>query len=425
MNTDLSNPMPDPLERALAALSAPVSASSPPSPSGAVLWERALVATGRAGGEGPSSAAPTRPLSFSERLARPLPGRPLAAAALVLLTVMIGVAVLIPSLGRARSSARVSAPMAEQAMTPMDQGLAYRDVPSIDLKNVLDQGVGGSGVSPFETAKSASSPTPNEVADVSSSSPSRTADAPPTPAPPTRYVARKASIDFKAPAADIPVVFSKCSFLVSDALGEYVESSSISGTGGGAYATLLLRVQPERLSAIMNDLRKLGEVTSETSGGDDVTARVVDLDARIRNEQRIEAELLELVAKRTDAPLKEILELRTELAKVRGTIESIQSQRATIGRLVSLASVLVNIRADSAAVVKEPDKDSLWGYLADRVERSFTGATHALADSIAWLVGVAVAGAVWWLVLIACIVMIARLRRRAIRRAASEPAPVG
>jgi hypothetical protein len=319
---------------------------------------------------------------------------------------MIGVAVLVPSLGRARSSARVGGLVADQAMAPMEQGLAYRYAPD----DRVDTSAGETAMA----ASPASAASTGDVRDVRSDDSSQ-----------QRYVARKASIDLKAPAADIPAVFSKCSFLVSDALGEYVESSSISGTGGGAYATLLLRVRPERLSAIMNDLRRLGEVTSETSGGDDVTARVVDLDARIRNEQRIEAELLELVAKRTDAPLKEILELRSELAKVRGTIESIQSQRATIGRLVSLASVLVNIRADSAATVRANDKNTLWGYLADRVERSFTGATHALADSIAWLIGVAVAGAVWWLVLIACIVMISLLLRRAIRRAASEPAPVG
>jgi hypothetical protein len=235
-----------------------------------------------------------------------------------------------------------------------------------------------------------------------------------------RYVAHKATIDLTVKSTDIAIAFEKARFVVSEAQGEYVETSSRSGHDEYASATMVLRIVPQRLPEVLDQLRTLGKVASESSGGDDLTDRVVDLDARLRNERRIEAELLELVASRDNAPLKEILELRAELAKVRGTIESLVSQREHIGRLVSLATVLVTIRADNAPARAE---QSLSDYFLKKVSGTFDRGTRAMVDSVAWLIGAAIAGTIWWLLLAAVVLTFLVARRRWVRRSLREPAP--
>ena len=89
-----------------------------------------------------------------------------------------------------------------------------------------------------------------------------------------RQVVRKATIDLRTP--DVSAVFLKASLVLSEAQGEYIESSSLSGEGRSASANLTLRVQATRLSDVPNQLRKLGTVGMESSTGEDVTDRVVD-----------------------------------------------------------------------------------------------------------------------------------------------------
>jgi hypothetical protein len=118
--------------------------------------------------------------------------------------------------------------------------------------------------------------------------------------PGARHVIQKATIELRTD--DVRSAFLKTQHLISVASGEYVENSSLSGSGRDAYASLTLRIAVDRLSDVLNELRQLGEVTSEQLVGEDVTAQVVDLEARLRNEQRVETELLELLCSICAAP---------------------------------------------------------------------------------------------------------------------------
>jgi hypothetical protein len=100
--------------------------------------------------------------------------------------------------------------------------------------------------------------------------------------PEERHVVRKATIELVTD--DVAAVFVKCTQLLSEAHGEFIESSSLSGSGIDAKANLTLRVAASRLSAVLNDLRGMGTVRSEDSRGEDVTSQVVDIEARLRNE---------------------------------------------------------------------------------------------------------------------------------------------
>lgn len=223
-----------------------------------------------------------------------------------------------------------------------------------------------------------------------------------------RFVARKATIEFTTP--DVRAAFSKAAHLVSEAAGEYVENSTLTGDGPKAQATLTLRIGADRLGAVLIDLRALGTVKSENTSGEDVTTQVVDVEARLRNEQRVEAELLELLDKRTDAPLKDVLELRSSLSSVRQSIEQLTGQRERLGRLVSLASVLVVIRASDEPA--KPAAASIADYFSSQIARAWSGGLRFLADTLANLVGLFIGGLPWWLLAAAAAFAVHRYNRR-------------
>jgi hypothetical protein len=225
-----------------------------------------------------------------------------------------------------------------------------------------------------------------------------------------RKIVRKATVELLT--NDVRAVFLKAAMVLSEADGEYVQESSITGSGKTAQANLVLRVAADRLSEVLNALRELGEVRSEQVTGQDVTAQVVDLEARLRNEQRVEAELLELLEKRNDAPLKEILELRNTLSDVRGEIERLTAQRQQLGRLVSLATVLVIIRTDESQ--EKPTDFSIATYFGDGVARAWQKGLVFLADTFGVLLSVLVGGLIWWILLVLVFGAIWRYRRRAV-----------
>ncbi|MCA9257474.1 MAG: DUF4349 domain-containing protein, partial [Phycisphaerales bacterium] len=133
-----------------------------------------------------------------------------------------------------------------------------------------------------------------------------------------RQVIRRATIELKT--SDVRGAFLKVHQLLELGHGEYIENSGIHGADDRMTANLTLRVAASRLSDVLNQLRELGEVVNENMSGEDVTMRVVDIEARLRNERQVEAEILQLLETRKDAPLDEILKLRQSLAEIRTRI---------------------------------------------------------------------------------------------------------
>ncbi|HUU94099.1 MAG TPA: DUF4349 domain-containing protein [Phycisphaerae bacterium] len=234
----------------------------------------------------------------------------------------------------------------------------------------------------------------------------------PAQEPAGRYVIRKATIELVT--EDVRAVFLKAALLISEAKGEYVQDSGITGSGEKMQANLTLRVTAERLPEVLNELRQLGDVRSEKTTGEDVTTQVVDLEARLRNEQRVEAELLQLLEKREDSPLKEILELRRTIADVRQAIEQLTAQRERLSRLVSLATVLVIIRPADAPPPEEVEP-GLGAYFLDSLGGAWHKGTTFLVNTFAGLVGIIIGGLIWWILLIVVIVLVRNhLHRRTV-----------
>jgi hypothetical protein len=338
------------------------------------LWHKAL--------DQHATAKPDALRAVFPVLGRPIP-QPVLAAMVGLVLVSVVFALMVPNLGKARRSAEaVPAPIAaEMAQGYRAETDYYREEPSF--------------------AVASSPPPPSPPPPPSQLEPARTSE---------RFVVRKATIELETP--DVAGTFAKVAHSVSLARGEYVQESSISGQGKHASARLTLRVAADRLSECLNELRGLGTLTSERTSGEDVTAQVVDLEARLRNERRIEVELLELLERRSEAPLKEILELRESLSSVRQSIERMTAQREHLSRLVSLATVLVIIQSGEAPEAQA----GLGDYFVKQLGSAWQSGLRLLAESLAWLVKVIVGGLPWWLLLAAATWALARWRRRMLAR---------
>jgi len=228
------------------------------------------------------------------------------------------------------------------------------------------------------------------------------------PPPLDRQVIRKATIELCTD--DVRAAFLKAILLLSEAQSEFVQESWLTGTGREVQGSLTLRVAADRLSQVLNELRQLGEVQAESSIGEDVTSQVVDLEARLRNEQRVETELLQLLEKRADAPLKEILELRRSIGQVRQNIECLTAQRERLSRLVALATVLVIIRPTDAP---EPEPEpGLGAYLSGAFRNAGHKGLLFLINTLAAILSILIGGLIWWLLLVAAILLFRAYRRR-------------
>lgn len=223
-----------------------------------------------------------------------------------------------------------------------------------------------------------------------------------------RQVVRRATIELKSD--DVRAAFLKAQHLIRPADSEYVQNSALTGSGKHEQANLTLRVKADRLSDVLNELRELGEVESERHDGQDVTSQVVDLEARLQNETRVEKEILELLETRKDAPLKDILDMREKLREVRNEIERLTAHRQQLGKLVALATVLVIIRADDAP---EPEITSLGNYFGESVAEAWSGSLLFLVDTLATMLRIIVGGLFFWVILAVIVWGVRRYRKNA------------
>jgi hypothetical protein len=129
----------------------------------------------------------------------------------------------------------------------------------------------------------------------------------------------------------------------------YVGELKVDGAAGsGRTLTATLRVPADQLDTALAEIKALGRVESESQGGQDVTAQYVDLQARLSNARNTEQRLTDLLRNRT-GKLSDVLEVETELDRVRGQIEQMEAERKTMANQVSYATLNATITEDYQA----------------------------------------------------------------------------
>jgi hypothetical protein len=120
-------------------------------------------------------------------------------------------------------------------------------------------------------------------------------------------------------------------FISSSFQGEFEES-----------ATLTMRIPADRFEDALAAIHELdGEVKAEATREEDVTAAVIDIEARLENLRAAEAEYRELLAQAET--VEDILAIQNQLFAVRGEIEAYEAQLEYYTDQVDLATLTVSI----------------------------------------------------------------------------------
>jgi hypothetical protein len=106
----------------------------------------------------------------------------------------------------------------------------------------------------------------------------------------------------------------------------YVANTSMqAGNEQGHSATLQLKIPAARFDEALAGLKPIGKLESTNVTAEDVGEEYVDVSARVANGRRLETRLLDLLATRT-GKLSDVLEVETELSRVRGEIDSAEGR---------------------------------------------------------------------------------------------------
>jgi uncharacterized protein DUF4349 len=164
-----------------------------------------------------------------------------------------------------------------------------------------------------------------------------------------RKVERQAALVLAAAPQDVEGVADDAIAVVDRHRG-FVLSSSVRG-GDDAGASLDLRIPAARLDEAVADLSRLGHVRSREQSSQDVTARFVSTQARLREAQAERRSLLRQLA--AADTLNETASVRARLREVNRRIARSRSQLAAQRARIQLAAVSLTIEADGAVSRKD------------------------------------------------------------------------
>lgn len=199
---------------------------------------------------------------------------------------------------------------------------------------------------------------------------------------------------------------------VAEAAGGWVSASSVfvdARTSGGddetprrtETATVTIRVPADAYRSVVGQLRGIAEqVRSETSEASEVTEEYTDLQARLRNQEATEAELLKLLERAETIP--DILTVQEKVGQVRLEIERLQGRINVLDSLTSMATITVEL---AVLVPVVPGDDQGWAANAWDVAWEGSQVTVVVLGSVAivggmvlaWLaIPLLVIAFVWW-----------------------------
>jgi PKD repeat protein len=131
--------------------------------------------------------------------------------------------------------------------------------------------------------------------------------------------------------------------------GGYVVNSNMGEQNNQVYGSISIRVDANRFNEALQALRNLADdVRSESTSGQDVTEEYVDLDARLRNLEASEAQLLALMQQA--GTVEEILKVQQQLVSTREEIETIKGRMQYLEQSSALSYVSVTLEQSKLSV---------------------------------------------------------------------------
>jgi hypothetical protein len=145
---------------------------------------------------------------------------------------------------------------------------------------------------------------------------------------------------------------------IVETAGGYIEQSSLTLDGTVKSGWFRVRVPQDKFTAVITKFEELGTVRQKEIGSEDVSAAIVDIEARIANLRRQELRLGELLGQAKT--LDEVLRVENELSRVRYQIESYDGQLQYLKNRVALATIQLTLREPSEPVDPPVPGGDIW-----------------------------------------------------------------
>ncbi|MDT5271571.1 MAG: hypothetical protein QOH49_3757 [Acidobacteriota bacterium] len=168
----------------------------------------------------------------------------------------------------------------------------------------------------------------------------------PNPAPVERKIIRNATLtlEVEQPGKAMQRIAS-----VAESRGGYVVTSdsrqqtSVKGEHEYEVITVEMRVPAAQFDAALADIRAAGgSVTAQKITGKDVTEEYIDLEARLRTQRALEAQLLEIM--KSAHEVSDAISVQRELTNVRTEIERVEGRRRFLESQSSLSTISVTLQ---------------------------------------------------------------------------------
>lgn len=163
--------------------------------------------------------------------------------------------------------------------------------------------------------------------------------------------------------------------------GGFVSNANVDHMQGRQrYGNWQVRVPVANYQSFMSSVGDIGAVTSRKEDANDVTAEFYDLEARIKNKQRLEERIAALL-EQAKGELKRLIEVEKELARVREEIERMEGRKRYLTDMTALATIDIYV-----AEVKNYVPEQAASF-SDRIDNAWSSAVD---QSTEMLQGVAV-----------------------------------
>ncbi len=194
---------------------------------------------------------------------------------------------------------------------------------------------------------------------------------------------------------------------LAERVGGYIANTAIQ-TGQERFhsATIEIKVPSERFEEALQGLKPMGKVESINVTAEDVGEEFVDVSARVQNDRRFEARLLDLLSTHT-GKLADVIELEQELGRVREEIERYEGRLRYLRAHAATSSLSITVH-EPAPIVGEQGSFSVIAASFAQGWRNFVALVAIAIEAL---------GVVGPLVLVAALAWFGVRRARAPRRA--------
>jgi len=174
-----------------------------------------------------------------------------------------------------------------------------------------------------------------------------TASPPPAQQTPQEYATAKlaSAVDSSQQAAERIIIYTARLQVSTVDVEAALASAQKLCTEVGGYmdamtaGSITMRVPAQKFFAVLDEVRKLGQVLARDINAQDVTDEYVDLRLRLKNAEATRDRLLAILEKAQT--VKETLEVERELSRVREDIERIKGRLTVLDRQTAFSTITV------------------------------------------------------------------------------------